>query len=88
PAVSEVAILGCPHRTWGEVGLAVCVLEDGHDVDEAELNALLAAKLAKYKLPSQYIYLPEMPKTGYGKVTKKLVREELEAQGLWPGELS
>jgi hypothetical protein len=29
-----------------------------------------------------------MPKTGYGKVTKKLVREELEAQGLWPGELS
>ncbi|MCT4578663.1 acyl-CoA synthetase [Donghicola sp.] len=88
PAVSEVAILGCPHRTWGEVGLAICVLEAGHDVDEAELNALLAAKLAKYKLPSQYIYLPEMPKTGYGKVTKKLVREELEAQGLWPGELS
>ena len=85
PALSEVAILGAPHPRWGEVGVAVCTFEPGQTVSADDLTAMLQAKLAKYKLPHHYVFLDEMPKTGYGKITKKLVREELEARGMWPG---
>lgn len=84
PEISEVAILGAPHPRWGEVGLAVCVRTPGASVKGEDLAAMLEGRLAKYKLPHNYIFLDEMPKSGYGKITKKLVREELEKRGLWP----
>ncbi|MEJ8472740.1 acyl-CoA synthetase [Roseibium algae] len=84
PALKEVAVLGIPSRKWGEVGLAVCVAEDGQDLDEASLLSTVAGKLAKYKLPSHFVFLPEMPKTAYGKITKKLIREELMERDLMP----
>jgi len=84
PALKEVAVLGIPHPKWGEVGLAVCVAEDGQTLDELALLDTLQGKLAKYKLPSHFVFLDEMPKTGYGKITKKLIREELTARGLMP----
>ncbi|MGB1207628.1 MAG: acyl-CoA synthetase [Paracoccaceae bacterium] len=83
PGVSEIAILGMPHPKWGEVGLAVVVSPDGSATPQA-LSAHLNGKLASYKLPHAYVYLTEMPKSGYGKITKKLVRETLQAQGKWP----
>ncbi|MFK7858283.1 MAG: acyl-CoA synthetase [Granulosicoccus sp.] len=82
PSLSEVAVLGVPHPRWGEVGLAVCVCNAGQSVTSDELAMLLIDKLAKYKLPDRYVFLDEMPKTGYGKVTKKLIREALVAKGL------
>lgn len=82
PALSEVAVLGVPDPRWGEVGLAVCVCNVGQSVTEDELAAMLIDRLAKYKLPGRYVFFNEMPKTGYGKVTKKLIREALEAKGL------
>ena len=84
PGLKEVAVLGVPHPKWGEVGLAVCVAEEGHSLTEEDLMDVIAGKLAKYKLPSHFVFLDDMPKTGYGKITKKLVREELTARGLMP----
>ncbi len=82
PALSEVAVLGVPHPRWGETGLAVCVCHAGQSVTEEELSTMLFDRLAKYKLPQRYVFLNEMPKTGYGKVTKRLIKEVLETQGL------
>ncbi len=82
--VSEVAILGVPDPRWGEVGLCVCVPEAGAKVDEDTLRGWMDGKVAKYKLPRYFVFLEEMPKTAYGKITKKLVREELTARGLIP----
>lgn len=82
--VSEVAILGVPDQRWGEVGLCVCVPEPGATVEEGALRAWLDGRVAKYKMPRYYVFLDEMPKTAYGKITKKLVREELTARGLMP----
>lgn len=82
PALSEVAVLGIPHPRWGEVGLAVCVCKASQSVSEEELSTMLDDKLARYKLPSRYVFFTEMPKTGYGKVTKKLIRDELTTRGL------
>jgi fatty-acyl-CoA synthase len=81
PAVAEVAIVGVPDRTWGEVGIAVCVLCGDARLDEQELLAWLAPKVARYKLPRRVFFWTELPRSGYGKITKKLIRAELDARG-------
>ncbi|MEQ1612395.1 MAG: acyl-CoA synthetase, partial [Hyphomicrobiaceae bacterium] len=84
PAIAEVAILGVPDRTWGEVGVAVCVLRPGAKLGEDELLGWLAPKVARYKLPKRVFFWEELPKSGYGKITKKSIRAELEARGSLP----
>ena len=81
PAVAEVAIVGVPDRMWGEVGIAACVLRPGAAVTEAELLGWMADKVARYKLPKRIVFWDALPRSGYGKITKKIVREELEARG-------
>lgn len=82
--LSEVAILGAPDPKWGEIGIAVCVRATGATVTGADVAAFLMDRVARYKQPHRVVFLEEMPKSGYGKITKKLVREVLEAQGIWP----
>ncbi len=86
PKISEVAVLGVPDPIWGEVGIAVCVTVAGESVGEAELGAFLNGKMSRYKLPKRFVFVDEMPKSAYGKITKKLVRQALEERGLLDGE--
>ncbi|MCW7544081.1 acyl-CoA synthetase [Aurantimonas litoralis] len=86
PKISEVAVLGVPDPVWGEVGIAVCVTVAGESVGEAELGAFLDGKMSRYKLPKRFVFVDEMPKSAYGKITKKLVRQALEDRGLLDGE--
>jgi fatty-acyl-CoA synthase len=81
PAISEVAVLGVPDPLWGEVGIAVCVAAPGAAITEAELLAWLDGKLTRYKMPRKVLFWDALPKSGYGKVPKRLVREELAARG-------
>jgi len=80
PAISECAVLGVPDPTWGEVGIVVCVARD-EAPDPADLLAWLSAKIPRYKMPKAAVFWDEMPKSGYGKITKKLIRAELIARG-------
>ncbi|MEP9376385.1 acyl-CoA synthetase [Aquabacter sp. CN5-332] len=84
PTVAEVAILGVPDPMWGEVGVAVCVPRAGAQVKEAELIAFLEGKVARYKLPKRVFVWDALPRSAYGKITKKMVREALEERGLLP----
>lgn len=85
PDITEVAVLGMPDAKWGEVGVAVCVPRAGAVLDEARLLAWLAPKVARYKLPRRVLFWEALPKSGYGKVPKRLVREALEASGALDG---
>ena len=80
-AIAEIAIVGVPDRQWGEVGVAVAVLKPGAMLDEAALMAWLDGKVSRYKLPKRVFFWDELPKSGYGKITKKLIREALDARG-------
>lgn len=80
PAIAEAAVLGVPDAVWGEIGIAVCVARG--PVDENELASYLAEKIPRYKMPKRFFFFEELPKSGYGKVPKRLVRDELEKRGL------
>ena len=79
PAVAEACVVGMPHDKWGETGVAVLVLTGGASVTDAELLAHLDGRLAKYKWPTRFVLWAELPKSGYGKVTKRDVRALLDS---------
>jgi acyl-CoA synthetase (AMP-forming)/AMP-acid ligase II len=84
PGIAEVAVLGVPDRTWGEVGVAVCVLRPDAALNERELLVWLDGRIARYKLPKRVFFWDSLPKSAYGKITKKTIREELEAKRCLP----
>ncbi|MBW0115650.1 AMP-binding protein [Pseudonocardia abyssalis] len=90
PGVSEVAVLGMPHPEWGEVGVAVWVSADGPDRQAAataeDLRGWLEPTMARYKLPLHFLRWPELPKSGYGKIVKREIRDRLVAAGWSNGE--
>jgi acyl-CoA synthetase (AMP-forming)/AMP-acid ligase II len=81
PSIAEAAIVGVADKLWGEIGVAVCVLRPDAQLNEPELLAWLAPKVARYKLPKRVFFWNELPRSGYGKVTKKMIHAELEARG-------
>ncbi|MGO4171636.1 acyl-CoA synthetase [Bosea sp. TAF32] len=81
PAIAEVAVLGVPDPVWGEIGIAVCVARPGQSATEAEIADFLGPKIARYKMPKRFLFWEALPKSGYGKVPKRLVKEELEKRG-------
>jgi acyl-CoA synthetase (AMP-forming)/AMP-acid ligase II len=78
PAIKEAALIGVPDEKWGEVGRAVVVKEPGHDLTEDELLDFLRGYLARYKVPKSVVFVDELPKTGAGKIDKKLLVKQQE----------
>ena len=74
PQVADAAVVGIPHETWGEVGVAFVVPRGGAPSPD-ELAAFLATRLARYKLPKQYVFVETLPRTAYGKVVKGALRD-------------
>jgi acyl-CoA synthetase (AMP-forming)/AMP-acid ligase II len=78
PAVAEACVVGMPHEKWGETGVAVLVPASGTNPSPEELLSHLSGRLAKYKWPQAFVFWPELPKSGYGKVTKRDVKRLLQ----------
>jgi fatty-acyl-CoA synthase len=45
------------------------------------MAASLSPKLSRYKMPKRFFFWDALPKSGYGKVPKRLIRDELETRG-------
>ena len=56
--------------------------EGAAEVTELELATFLATQVPRYKMPKRFFFWDALPKSGYGKVPKRMVRDELEARGL------
>jgi fatty-acyl-CoA synthase len=76
-SISEVAVVGIPDRLWGEIGVAVCVRKPDSHIAEEDLLDWMASRIARYKVPKRVVFWDALPRSGYGKVPKNLVREEL-----------
>jgi acyl-CoA synthetase (AMP-forming)/AMP-acid ligase II len=85
PAVQDVAVVGVPDAKWGESVLAVVVPRHGAQVLQAELEAWCRERIAGFKRPRAYAFIPEeqMPRTATGKIQHRLLREQVMAsQGI------
>jgi fatty-acyl-CoA synthase len=70
PGVRDAAVIGVPHSTWGEVGVAFVVPRGDPAPADDELAAFLGRRLAKFKIPSEFVFVDSLPRTPYGKVVK------------------
>jgi malonyl-CoA/methylmalonyl-CoA synthetase len=75
PEVAESAVVGLPHRDFGE-GVTACVVarKDARLTEKDVLDAL-AGRLAKFKHPKRVLFIDELPRNTMGKVQKNLIRE-------------
>jgi long-chain acyl-CoA synthetase len=76
PAVFEVGVVGVPDKMRGETVKAWIVLRPGHTATGVELKSFCREKLAPYKVPAKYEFVPELPKTQIGKVLYRVLRQQ------------
>ena len=74
PAVLEVGAAGIPDPMSGEAVKAWIVTKEGESVTSDELTEWCRKDLARYKVPKQFEFISELPKSGVG----KLLRRELQ----------
>ena len=77
PDVIEAAVIAKPDPRWAERPLACVVLREGADPDAPGLVAHLGERVARFWLPDEFAFIPEVPKTSVGKFDKKVLRAEL-----------
>ena len=77
PGVRDCAVVGVPDPDWGDrVSAAVVIAHGPGDVPtEADLRAHAKKRLAPYKVPKDFLFVPELPRNAMGKVNKPEVRK-------------
>lgn len=79
PDVSAAAVKGIPDEKWGEAGQAFVVVREGSGIGEAELRSWCSERLARYKVPSRFEIVKELPENAAGKVMRYRLGEEHSA---------
>ena len=75
PDVAEAAVIGLPHPKWDERPLLIVVGKPGRELSSATVMGFLESKVAKWQLPDDVVFVPEMPHGATGKVLKTQLRE-------------
>ncbi len=71
PGVADVAVAGREDREWGQVVTAFVVAADDPDGDELIEHA--RTRLEPHEVPKRIEFVPELPRTGSGKVLRRLL---------------
>jgi fatty-acyl-CoA synthase len=82
PGVGEVAVIGLPDPYWIEKVVACVVPIPGVQLTEEELLAHARSRLASFRVPKQIFVMNEFPKNPSGKVLKRVLRQQLGADGV------
>jgi fatty-acyl-CoA synthase len=77
PNVYECAVIGLPDDQWGELVCGIIVKADQSISDLQmieEIIALCKEKLGAYKVPKKFTFTDALPRTPFGKVLKRELR--------------
>jgi acyl-CoA synthetase (AMP-forming)/AMP-acid ligase II len=72
--VAEVAVIGVPDETWGEMVVALVVGADGAQLTEQSVTDHCRGSLAGYKCPKRVEFREALPRTATGKLQKFKLR--------------
>ncbi len=78
PDVLDVAVIGRPHRDYGESIVAFIRPAPGATVTLEQLRDFAAEHIARYKLPHDVVLIDEIPRNASGKIVKRSLRELAE----------
>lgn len=76
PQVVEAAVVGRPNPEWGETVVAYVVPTKDAALEAETLKTFLGERLAKYKIPRDFVLVDALPHTPTGKIMKFKLREE------------
>ena len=76
PAVLEVAVVGVPDEEFGQLVRAYLVLDpDVPAPSHQELRAFAREEMAGFKVPTSWVFVPELPRNASGKVLRRVLAE-------------
>ena len=77
PAIAEAAVIGVRHPKWDERPIVVAVKKPGQEVSREELLKFYEGKIAKWWMPDDVVFVPDLPHTATGKLSKLTLRQKL-----------
>lgn len=78
PDVGQCSVVGLPDKEYGERVTACVVPKQKEQVpDPADLKAFLKTCLSPFKVPKEYIFLDELPKSSTGKILKRELKKQI-----------
>jgi long-chain acyl-CoA synthetase len=75
PGVADVAVVGEPSPKTGETVVAYVVTRPGVAIEPNELAAVCSRALARYKCPTRFEFVAELPRAASGKLLRREVGE-------------
>lgn len=75
PAIEKAVVFGVPDPTWKEAIKAVCILQEGQELDHRELIAFVSQHIASYKKPSYVDFIDEFPLLKDGSPDRAKIKE-------------
>ena len=76
PKVNDVAVIGIPDESAGELPKAFIVRSPGSEVTAEDLQAFVAEHVASYKHIRLVEFIDEIPKSASGKILRRLLRDQ------------
>ena len=75
PEIDDIAIVGVPDETWGEIGHAFVILKSDASISADQIIAFCKERLAAFKCPQKITFCEDFPRTSLGKVRKRQLLE-------------
>ena len=75
-AVQDVLVIGIPDILLGEAVCAFVAAREGEKLNAQQIKRICSERLENFMVPKHVLFLPELPRTINGKLSRKLIMEQ------------